>query len=215
MRNTKHLAAPLTDTRAARSKRALGVAIGVAALGLAAFAGAGCTSPSQIEIIDGLGPEVEGLNPGPLHRYGQPCVACHGGYGPGSPLFDFAGTVFATPQDDIPVSGATVTVTDAVGTKKIVVSNCAGNFYSELGDAGLVFPLRVEVECTLPVPDGADPTAPKETRRSVMQTRIARDGSCASCHVGNPGPTSPGRVSCGDVQPETPFAVPACQGGPH
>lgn len=187
------------------------------ALLAASLAGMTCVSPAQDDIIESLGPEKSGIPEGPFHRYGQPCLACHGGYGPGSPLFEFGGTVFATPQDDIPVSAVTVTVTDANGVVKTAVSNCAGNFYSPAADDHLVFPLRAEVSCELPLPEGADPmTTPKQIRRSVMQTRIDRDGSCASCHDGNPSPSSPGRISCGPAQPATPFIVPVpCQGGPH
>lgn len=109
-----------------------------------------CNSPVDSNAIDELGDEVEGVAEGPLHRYGQPCLRCHGGFGPGEPQFAVAGTVFATPDSDIPVSGARVKVTDATGKVIQKTTNCAGNFYMTLEEYDAVFPLRAEVVCELP-----------------------------------------------------------------
>lgn len=167
----------------------------------------GCESPIQDDVIDALGPELDGVPEGPLHRYGQPCLACHDAYGGAVPTFSAAGTVFATPNDDIPAENVFVLITDATGKQFPFPSNCAGNFYfdAELND--MVFPLRAEIECTLP--DGTK-------RRNVMGTRINRDGSCASCHDrGGPTADSPGQIFCVPEQPEVPFeADPTCVGGP-
>jgi hypothetical protein len=161
----------------------------------------GCWSPVQDDAIEAIGPEPNGLEEGPLHYPGEACLACHGGYGPGEPTLVFGGTVYATPSSDVPVEGAKIVVTDSAGTRVEVVSNCAGNFYATSRDARLVFPLRAEVECTLP--DGT-------VRRSVMGTRIHRDGSCASCHERGPAkPTGPAQVYCVDDMPEPPFVAPA------
>lgn len=185
--------------------KAAGVACSLAAL--VALLPIGCESPIDDELIESLGPEVEGLEEGPYHHYGQPCTACHGGYGPG-PEFAFGGTVFATPNDDIPVAGAVITVTDATGARKAAPSNCAGNFYLLKESWDPVFPLRVEVECTLPS---------GEKRRSLMTTRINRDAGCAQCHEkGALTADSAGQVFCVLEQPDPPFELnQGCEGGPR
>lgn len=179
---------------------------------VAAIAGGSCLSPVEDDEIEALGPEVDGIPEGPFHRYGQNCLACHGGYG-GGPLFTIAGTVFATRTDDIPVQGAVITVTDALGVSYAVPSNCAGNFYIEADAYPAAFPLRVEVECNLP--ENADGERIK--RRSVMGTRINRDGGCASCHTrGGATMDSPGQVFCVEEQPDPPFERESnCEGGPR
>lgn len=166
-----------------------------------------CESPVQDEEIAAQGDEVDGLEESEYHRYGQNCLACHGGYGPG-PLFAFAGTVFATPTADVPVQAARITITDSAGQTITRQSNCAGNFYLDAESFEPTFPVRVEVECTLP--DGT-------IRRNVMGTRINRDGGCASCHsVGGPTADSPGQVYCLPEGVESEFEVPPdCPGGPN
>lgn len=172
-----------------------------------AFFVVGCESPIEDDLIEEQGPEVAGLVEGPLHRYGQKCFACHGGYGPG-PEMAFAGTVFATPNEDIPVQAATITITDATGDTRSTFSNCAGNFYVLKESWDPVYPLRAELECILPS---------GEKRRSLMGTRINRDGGCASCHErGEATSESPGQVYCLPEQPDPPFAAIAdCAGGPQ
>ncbi len=186
----------------------LGRALALIALGALALGLTNCLSnPSVQDIITSLGPEKTGIRPGPLHRGGQPCLVCHDGSGPGGNTFAFAGTVYATPTDPTPVNAASILVTDATGKQKEVFSNCAGNFLEQLSNFDAVFPLRVEVECEVPLPAGSPANTPKQTRRSVMQTRISRDGSCSSCHSGDPGPSSPGRVSCDVTQPDPPYSA--------
>lgn len=186
--------------------------ISVLLAALAAFA-AGCESPIQDHLIEAQGPEVDGLEEGSLHRYGQDCFACHDGYGPG-PEMAFAGTLFATPEDDIPVEAATITVTDATGDSRATVSNCAGNFYILRESWDPVYPLRAEIECILPT---EDVDAVPERRRNVMATRINRNGGCASCHqMGPPNADSVGQLYCMPEQPETKFRrIPGCAGGPQ
>jgi hypothetical protein len=167
------------------------------ALGFAALA-SGCFSPVQDDAIEAIGPEPRGLEEGPLHYPGEACLACHGGYGKeAEPTFDVGGTVYATPDSDVAVEGARVTITDAVGVRVELETNCAGNFYLTRSSSPLVFPLRAEVECTLP--DGT-------SRRSVMGTRIQREGSCASCHERGPAkPTGPAQVYCAETMPTPAF----------
>jgi hypothetical protein len=168
---------------------------------------AGCPSPTEDALIESLGEEVSGVPEGELHRYGQPCLACHDAYLGEEPLMAVAGTVFATPIDEVTVEGAVVQLTDATGSQVTARTNCAGNFHVDLADWTPVFPLRAVVTCTLP--DG-------RTRRNVMGTRIERDGSCASCHTNEaPGQDTPGRVFCTDEVLEQPFLQStACSGGP-
>ena len=169
----------------------------VVALGLVALA-PGCFSPVQDEAIAAIGPEPHGLEEGPLHYPGEACLACHGGYGKeAEPTLDVAGTVYATPDSDVAVEGAKVTITDAVGVRVELETNCAGNFYLARSSSPLVFPLRAEVACTLP--DGT-------VRRNVMGTRIQREGSCASCHTRGPAkPTGPAQVYCAETMPTPAF----------
>lgn len=168
---------------------------------------AGCPSPTEDTLIESLGDEVSGVEESELHRYGQPCLACHDAYFGEEPHMAVAGTVFATPIDEITVEGAVVELTDATGSKVTARTNCAGNFYIELADWTPVYPLRAVVTCTLP--DG-------RTRRNVMGTRIERDGSCSSCHTNEaPGQDTPGRVFCTDEVLQQPFRnASACNGGP-
>lgn len=172
----------------------------------AALLAIGCESPVEDNAIEAQGPEVPGLEESEFHRYGQKCFACHGGYGPG-PRWAFAGTVFATPTDDVPVAGAVVTIVDSTGETRSRTSNCAGNFYIDSESWEPMFPVRVEIECELP--DGT-------TRRNVMGSRINRDGGCASCHArGEATADSPGQVYCVPEQPDPPFVVDtSCPGGP-
>lgn len=168
---------------------------------------ASCESPVDDDLIESLGPEVEGVEEGEFHRYGQPCLACHGGYGEG-PEFSIAGTVFVTPAGVAPAQGARVTISDAIGQKIELVSNCAGNFYVEREDFDPVFPLRAEVVCV--ERDGTE-------RRNVMGTRIHREGGCAGCHERGPATeSSPGQVYCVnfDADPSRYARDTNCRGGP-
>ncbi|MFO0546758.1 MAG: hypothetical protein U0271_00155 [Polyangiaceae bacterium] len=185
--------------------RAIHALAGLGLAALAALSVVACESPIQDDLIDSLGEENPNIPQGEYHRYGQPCLACHGGYGEG-PEWAVAGTIFATPSDDITTS-AVITITDATGEQKLAPANCAGNFYIKEETWQPVFPLHVEIECTLP--DGTK-------KRAVMGTRINRDGSCASCHEKGPATsTSPGQVYCVPDQPDPPFEVdPSCPGGP-
>jgi hypothetical protein len=166
-----------------------------------------CESPVDDDLIESLGPEVEGVDQGEFHRYGQPCLACHGGYGDG-PEFSVAGTVFVRPDGDTPAQNARVTISDAIGQKIELVSNCAGNFYVAREAFDPVFPLRAEVVCV--ERDGVE-------RRNVMGTRIHREGGCAGCHArGEATESSPGQVYCVnfDADPSRYARDANCRGGP-
>lgn len=162
---------------------------------------AGCigTSPEEAR-RDSLGPET-GVEPGPLHRPGQPCLACHGeDYSPGDAVFAVAGTVYLRASDPVGLEGAVVTLVDDAGRELSVTTNRAGNFMVQVGGDGedededgeereegrvhapfdLRFPLRASV-------------AYRE-HEQVMRSVIHRDGSCGSCHTAEPGAASVGRV---------------------
>ncbi len=140
---------------------------------------ASCGDPVHSDAVDALG--ADNSAPGPLHRAGQPCLVCHGGLGPASKEFSFAGTLYKAQTTKDALEGASVEVTDAMNHKASAKSNKAGNFYLEPAALTPVFPARVQ----LSFPDGANPP---------MSTHIGHDGSCASCHADPVTPSSPGHV---------------------
>lgn len=130
------------------------------------IAGLSCRyDPVPQELINELGPE-QGA-PGPNHRPGQPCLACHSKYAGSSPQMVFGGTVYTTNPDGVlgPASGVSVLVSDSAGDSRKACTNAAGNFYLDKTDwKEVAFPLTVK--------------AGKRGMRSL----IGRDGSCGSCH---------------------------------
>ena len=98
------------------------------------------------------------------------------------PEMSVAGTTYQKPNRDIPAEGSRVDITDASGERWTVFSNCAGNFYVTAERWQPAFPLHVEVS------HGGIPEP------MVMESKIGRDGACASCHVLEAGPTSAGRI---------------------
>jgi len=139
-----------------------------------------CTDPSIQDQVDELGGEAPGVDPGPTHRPGQPCVHCHQSGGPGSPNFRVAGTVFQDAQALKPLAGARVELTDADGQNYNVGTNCVGNFYITEDEWDPAFPIWSSVVW--------------ENIRIEMKTPIYREGACAGCHDLSPGPSSPGHV---------------------
>jgi hypothetical protein len=130
--------------------------------------------------------EVEG----PVMMPGENCLECHGGTllagepptlpAPRvAPPWTVAGTVFAS--EDSPASGgvegAMVHVTDADGQTVTLVTNRAGNFYTE---APLRFPLQAAVEYLGSVHE-MEPDVPY--------------GGCNACHRLPPRQEAPGRVT--------------------
>jgi hypothetical protein len=171
---------------------------------------AGCANPVVDDQIDALGPEVPGVAPSEFHRPGQPCVLCHGEYGGAEPEMSIGGTIFAVPARNarshpVPVKNATVTLTDTTGDPVTTRTNCVGNFFFEREKYNPSFPIRAVVEVEVP--------GTSEKIRKVMATRISRDGSCAGCHQGAQGETSPGWVWMVDAE-VNPFPEPdaSCPG---
>ena len=140
----------------------------------------GCFDPVHDDRVDELGPEVRGVEKGPLHRPGQPCTVCHGGEGPGSPTFDVAGTVFVDRENRTPLRGATVWLVDESGQRVGIRTNKAGNFWLGEGELSVDFPFWTSVEY------GAEGVE--------METRIFRARSCAECHADPPGEDSVGHI---------------------
>jgi len=165
---------------------------------------AGCSDPVNDDARSALGGEKPGVPKGPLHRPGQPCLACHGEAGD-APLFSLAGTVYQTEGGSTPLADALVKMIDSKGRVYKAATNCAGNFFVMRNDYDPAFPVWVKVAF------GQFGGSPFEHE---MGTPIYREGSCAKCHSHPPGPTSAGRVFLAPApepgQPGVPFP-PQCQ----
>lgn len=140
--------------------------------------GSGCVDPLREEAIWALGEEAQGIAPGPLHRAGQPCLVCHDG-GVSTP-FSVAGTIQLTIDGDKPAVSALVQFADGLGTKHVVATNCAGNFFVRPGDFDPIWPLWVRIE--------------SEGWTQEMESPVNLEGSCASCHAPLPSSRSAGPV---------------------
>ena len=134
--------------------------------------------PTHDEAKSDLGDETPGIQPGPLHRPGQPCLICHDGST--ARQWSIAGTVTGVLGNPAPLEGATVSLIDANLSTFSVTSNAAGNFYVELSRWVPTYPVKVAVTFG--------------SLTSTMTTIIGRDGSCAGCHA---SPAS--RISAGPV----------------
>lgn len=161
---------------------------------------AGCIWPSPEDQQradlppDPLGGEDEGS---PEHRYGQPCLVCHGDE------FVVAGTVYAHRDDppDVPgVAGAKVHVQDADGRAFQATTNATGNFIVDV-DEGLAAPTQfargwtsVPFRPRFPLDVTVEGTTPTGSYAQTMESRIYREGSCAACHGPDVSATSAGRV---------------------
>jgi hypothetical protein len=179
----------------------------MAALGVCAVAVAGCGNPVIDSRIAALGDEDPNVAASEFHRAGQPCVLCHSEYEGASPELSVGGTVFATITDQIPVDQVKVTLTDALGETRVVPTNCVGNFYITKDEWTPAFPLQASI--TYNLPSAGMPMV----KQRPMNSRISRDGSCATCHNGNRTQASVGWVFCEDKQPTPAFAlVPGCAG---
>ena len=147
---------------------------------------AGCSfDPERAHLIDSLGDEKPGVPPGPLHRSGQPCVACHDGGGPGSSVFSFGGTVYQSLAGPAPLSDALVRFIDATGRKYETGTNCGGNFFVMKDDYNPSFPVWVKL--VFGMVDG-------KPANFNMGSPIYREGSCTKCHADAPGRESVGHV---------------------
>jgi hypothetical protein len=148
---------------------------------LAAVLGA-CADPVHEDLVESLGPEAAGVPPGPLHRPGQPCLACHGGLGPASLQFSAGGTIYAVRGAPAPAVGAMVQIEDIEGNYWTSTTNSAGNFFVELAHFAPIYPIRMEV------------VSSDSSLVQRMQTYAARPDSCADCHASQVNARSAGPV---------------------
>jgi hypothetical protein len=143
---------------------------------------ASCTDPVHDDAVSALGPEDPNVPVGPLHRPGQPCLACHGQGGPASLLMSLGGTVYEVRGQHTPAAGAYVQAEDVAGNYWTVQTNAAGNFFVEAAHFTPTYPIRMTVY-------SSDLSTSQQ-----MQTAASRDGSCADCHTATAGPRSTGPV---------------------
>ena len=125
-----------------------------------------------------LGPESPAIPEGPLHRAGQPCLACHDGAA--ATEFAVAGTIHERADSPKPIADVLLRMVDARGATYETATNCAGNFFVRPGDYSPEYPMWVAIE--------------REGFRQEMESPVNGEGSCAACHAGEPGPRSAGRV---------------------
>lgn len=144
-----------------------------------------CQDPGKVRAIEALGPEDIFVPEGPLHRPGQPCVLCHDGEE--ARAFSLGGTVYMTPDSDMPAAGSSVGLVDASGAGFIASTNCAGNFFVLPEDFQPTYPLWVSLR--------------KEPQEIAMDSPIHGEGSCAGCHGDKSGPESAGRVYMSPLAP--------------
>jgi hypothetical protein len=149
-------------------------------LGLATVALVDCVDATHDDQVQARGGEAPGVPTGPEHRPGQPCLVCHGGQGPASTSFSIGGTIYALPMQPAPAVGAQVQVEDIAGAAFVLPTNPAGNFYVTSAQWQPAFPIKMQV------------TLGSSTQQ--MLTSAGRDGSCAACHFGSPGPNTPGPI---------------------
>lgn len=109
---------------------------------------------------------------------GGDCIGCHADQGEG-PKYSVAGTVMGELDDDTDcngMEGVTIEITDANGDVIELVTNGAGNFYTE---KSVATPYTARV-----IKDGA------ERAMSGEQTET----NCASCHTAEGTNGAPGRI---------------------
>jgi len=137
-----------------------------------------CTDPVVDDKIDALGGEVDGVDPGPDHRPGQPCVLCHSESGPASDsVFAVAGTVYETAKEKKGAQNVEILLVDSRGSTPLRLDNgkqvpfytsASGNFLVRADEwPNLRFPVKVGIA---------------KGFVHTMQSHIAREPSCATCH---------------------------------
>jgi hypothetical protein len=137
-----------------------------------AAAGSSCADPVHDLQVKALGDDPQGIPDGEFHRAGQPCLTCHGFYGPASHRYAVAGTIFSGPDKGIGADLVAVELVDSDGTTRNVVTNCVGNFFVRAEDWDTAFPIGVWLR--------------RGTDIQHMQTQISREGSCSECHKDAP-----------------------------
>jgi hypothetical protein len=157
--------------------------LALATVAIFACASTSCIDPVHDEEVTALGGEVSGVEPGPLHRPGQPCLACHGGRGPAERELSFAGTVYLYRDQELPAEGTEILIREIANSSNRITlrSNAAGNFYVAKDGFDSGFPVSVAV---------VDQRIPDFPPGRDMVTPIGRNGGCAFCHVTRPTDTT-------------------------
>jgi hypothetical protein len=141
-----------------------------------------CSDPVHDQLVQALGPEDPAVPPGPSHRPGQPCLACHGGMGPATTEFSAGGTVYMTEGRNAPADQALVQIEDIDGRVVKAPTSSVGNFFVAPSQIQFHYPILMRVMSS----DG------RQTEQMFSVSN--RSGSCADCHFLPPGPNSPGPV---------------------
>ncbi len=137
-------------------------------LGLTLALASACYDPVHQDDVAALGDEDPNVAPGAFHRPGQPCLTCHSGSGPGDAIFSIAGTAYQVRGGTLPLDSAMITITDAKGDSRGVLSNGAGNFFIRQSDWNPTYPVHVQLD--------------SEDITRKMTTTIGRNGGCGTCH---------------------------------
>ena len=145
-----------------------------------------CADPVNSAERSALGPEDPSVPKGELHRPGQPCLVCHDD-------FAAAGTVY---QDDLvtPFEGATVTLTDAVGSQATGATNSAGNFVIRKSEWKPTFPVGTYTDGNGNTVFGVSVVGSDPNNAAQMITQVGRDLGCNSCHQPDRTAQSPGPI---------------------
>ena len=160
----------------------------------AALALSSCTDPVPDMAVAQLGPEIDGVSPGPLHRRGQPCLVCHSERGPASNKpFAVAGTIFEKAMGDAPpTKPIEIHLRDSQnGSPGVFTTNEVGNFFVREDQwSDIAYPLRVGIQ--------------RDGKNRSMMTSVHREGSCNYCHRPASGsrfalPTDEPRTSIGQI----------------
>lgn len=149
--------------------------------------------PIHVQDVDALGGEAPGVPPGPLHRPGQPCGACHGPDGPATTQFTLAGTVYQSPGRPDPLTNATVRFIDWTGAQFATTTNCAGNFFVSGKDFNPTWPVWTKVQAL--------------GQTAEMISAAFRETSCNNCHADPADPAAVGHVYLSST------AIPIPEGG--
>jgi hypothetical protein len=161
-----------------------------------------CSDPVQSHLVDSLGGETPGVPKGPLHRPGQPCLACHGHYGPADTEFSLAGTVYQDLTSQTPLVDAIVHLVDSNKTEFKAGVNCAGNFFVLKDDFNPTFPVGASIQYG---------TIMGMPYIKSMDSPIYREGSCAICHAGDGNSYTTAHIYLSDVPLPVPPSTTSCK----
>lgn len=156
----------------------------------------GCGDPVIDEPMAALGPEDPAVQPGPLHRPGQPCVLCHSKAG-GESVLSLAGTVYVDAMNKTPIDDVNVLIVDSQNRKWTAKTNCAGNFMVRDSEFKPDFPVWLGLR--------------RGSVERTMNTPVYREGSCSACHQGQKSPSSAGQVYLIEDPANEPAPVSNCR----